>query len=102
MITEIRIPVEGEDDIVLGVDYDSPGHLADLDRLDADLKLIDDGKLDVEIPPDNYDYASHQWESKNGKSIGRLCAYIDKLSPAQQERLLVDDGYLEQVIAEAA
>lgn len=99
MITELRIPVEGEDDIVLEVDYDKPGKTFDLDKLDADLKLIEEGKLDVELPPDNYDYDNHQWESPKGKMIGKLFAYIDKLSDEQQEQLLNDEKYFEQVIA---
>lgn len=50
---------------------------ADLDKLDADLKLIKLGQLDVKLPEDTYDYDAHQWETPKGKLIGELFAAVD-------------------------
>lgn len=47
---------------------------ADLKKLDSDLKLIGEGKLDVSLPEDTYDYDNHQWESPLGKMIGEVFA----------------------------
>lgn len=97
-----RLVVPCEDgDIILEIDYDAPGRIADLDKLDIDFKLIGDGILNIELPPDTYNYGEHKWESPNGKQIGKLFTYIDGLSPEQRDRMLIGDGYLEQVIIEA-
>jgi len=64
-------------DIVLDVDYDKSSSVADLVKLDADLKLIGEGKLDVVLPEDAYDYDKHEWETPRGKRIGELFAAVD-------------------------
>lgn len=77
MIEQLVIRCDGEDDTFLAVDYDKPGKCADLVRLDADLKLIAEGKLDTALPEDTYDYANHQWETPKGKLIGELFARVN-------------------------
>ena len=76
MLEQVVIPCD-DGDIVYHVDFDKPGQRADLDKLDADLKLISQGKLDVALPEDTYDYDKHQWETPKGKMIGELFARID-------------------------
>ena len=71
-MTEQLVIACEDGNIVLDVDYDKPGHRADLAKLDADLNLIGQGKLDVALPEDTYDYASHKWETPKGKLIGEL------------------------------
>jgi len=76
---EIRIPCAdiGEEDIVITYEDDGSTHCVDLDKLDADLKLIDEGKLEVALPEDTYDYSKHEWETPKGKMIGELFARVD-------------------------
>ena len=77
---EIRIPCTdiGEEDIV--ITYEDDGvttRCADFAKLDADLKLIGEGKLNVALPEDTYDYTAHQWETPKGRLIGELFARVD-------------------------
>jgi hypothetical protein len=76
MIEKLVIPCE-DGDIILDVDYDVPGHRVDFDELDHDLILIDNGKLDVALPEDTYNYNNHQWETQKGKLIGNLFERVD-------------------------
>lgn len=83
MIEQLVIPCD-DGDIVLNVDYDKPGHCADLVKLDADLKLISEGWQGVGesgreayFTNDTYDYDKHQWETPKGKLIGDLFARVD-------------------------
>lgn len=57
---------------------------ADLGKLDADLKLISLGQLDVQLPEDTYDYSAHQWETPKGKLIGEVFAECDAECDRQQ------------------
>lgn len=65
-----------EDNEIFEVDY-SPRPVADLDKLDNDLELIQQRKLDIALPIDDYDYNQHKWESAKGREVGLILAEID-------------------------
>lgn len=98
MMTQVHIPIDGEEDIIIEVDYGDRG-VADLVKLDADLKLISEGALNIALPPDTDDF--DEWTSLKGKAIGKLCNYVDSLTSEQHERMMTDNQYLDQIITEA-
>jgi len=83
MVEQVVIDCE-DGNIVIDVDYDKVGKGADLNKLDYDLMLISNGKLDVELPKDTYDYDNHKWETPKGKMIGMILEHAEAIERAME------------------